>query len=77
MDGVALQGAEELAVERDAGVAELGDETAGCFIKGDDDGNLPVIDEFEIFGDGGVLEFERERFISAVEAEAFRFEDAF
>jgi hypothetical protein len=68
LDGEALEGAEELAVEGDGFIAELVvDEVFDFLGPGDDDGDLLVLDELEFPGGGAVVEEEGEVFVSGVD----------
>ena len=77
LDGVALQSAQELAVEGNGGIPQLSDERPARFVVRDNDGDLPVFDETEIFGDGFKLEEKGEGLVSAVQVKALSIKDAF
>lgn len=58
LDDVALETAEQVAVEGNAWNTKLLDQLARFVVVGDEDGNLPVVDEAELFSNGGELKME-------------------
>ena len=63
-DGVALEATEEIAMKRDGFVAEVFAEFLCLVVPGDDDGDLSVLNELEIFGCGAVVEDEGQFWIA-------------
>ena len=77
LDGVALESAQEFPVERDRRIAQFCEECPALFVVGDDEWNLPVLNEPEFFCDSFELEKKGEGLVSSIKVKALRIENAF